>query len=692
MNLNTPLTALQRIGTVRASHLRRLGLETVRDLLFYFPFRYDDFSTTARIENLKAGDNTTIVGELQLIQNKRSPRRRMYITEALVNDGSEMLRVIWFNQPFLTRNLKVGDTLSLAGRVSEDYGGIFMNSPVYEKIHQGKALHTQGLVPIYHLTSSISQKQLRSAIKQIVTLASEVEDWVPAEIVQTHKLFPLAKALHLIHFPEEAADLTRAKERLGFNELYLVQLRAQRQRQAFLRLTAPEIPFASDATKEFVSRLPFDLTVDQKKAAWEIIQNLESTRPMLRLLQGDVGSGKTIVACLAAFNVALSEHQSVCMVPTEILAHQHFQTFSNKIFNHTEIIIALHTRNYHLLKRPGQEVEKLSKQDMLAMIASGEAQIVLGTHALIQEAVSFHKLGLVVIDEQHRFGVEQRSLLTDKSGKGTMPHLLSMTATPIPRSLALALYGDLDVSVIKQMPAGRKTIITKVVTGEEREKAYSFIASELSAGRQAFIVCPLIDPSDKLGVKSVTTEFKRLNSGVFKDYTVGLLHGRLKPQEREAVMKDFVSGATQLLIATSVIEIGVDIPNASVMMVEDADRFGLAQLHQYRGRVGRSDQQAYCLLVSETAEARSHERLQAMTTFASGFELAKVDLKFRGPGEVYGLVQKGFPELKMANFYDVEMIKQARDAAIKTIEKDETLKSWPLLQMELGKEEKAHLE
>lgn len=692
MILTTPLTALQRIGTVRASQLRRLGLETVRDLLFYFPFRYDDFRTTVRIADLKAGDTTTIVGELQLIQNKRSPRRRMYITEALVNDGSEMLRVIWFNQPFLTRNLKVGDTLSLAGRVSEDYGGIFMNSPVYEKVHTGHALHTQGLVPIYHLTASISQKQLRSAIKQIVGLANEVVDWVPAEIVKSQKLLPLATALRLIHFPEEPADLERAKERLGFNELYLVQLRAQRQRQAFLRLIAPEISFAQDATKDFVSHLPFDLTADQKKAAWEIIQNLDSRRPMLRLLQGDVGSGKTIVACLAAYNVALAAHQTVCMVPTEILAHQHFQTFSHKIFTHTNITIALHTRNYHLLKRPGKEVEKISKQDMLALIASGEAQVVIGTHALIQEAVSFHKLGLVIIDEQHRFGVEQRSLLTDKSEEGTMPHLLSMTATPIPRSLALALYGDLDVSVIKQMPAGRKPVITNIVTGEERDKAYDFIASELSAGRQAFIVCPLIDPSDKLGVKSVTTEFKRLDTGVFKNYHVGLLHGRLKAQEREAVMKDFVAGTIQLLIATSVIEIGVDIPNASVMMVEDADRFGLAQLHQYRGRVGRSDQQAYCLLVSETAEARSHERLKAMTTFSSGFDLATVDLKFRGPGEVYGLAQKGFPELKMANFYDVELIKQAREAALATLEKDSTLHTWPLLETELGEEEKAHLE
>lgn len=693
MNLKTSLTELKRIGTVTAVNLRRLGLSSVGDLLFYFPFRYDDFQSTVKIVDLKVGETVTVIGQLELIQNKRSPRRRMNITEALINDGTEMLRVIWFNQPFLTRNLKPGDVISLAGRVSEDYGGLQLVSPVYEKVTQGRAIHTQGIVPVYHLISTISQKQLRSAIAQIVNLAHEVIDWVPEEITKNNKLISLAEAIRQIHFPESPVKLQTAKERLGFNELFLLQLRTQKQRQEFLTLTASAIAFNEVATKKFVIDLPFDLTADQKKTAWEIIQDMGQSKPMLRLLQGDVGSGKTVVASLAALNVALDKKQTALMVPTEILATQHFQTFTEKLFARSEMVIALQTHNYHRLRQADGNIKDLTKKELLAVIESGEVQIVIGTHALIQEEVLFHDLGLVIIDEQHRFGVEQRGLLTSKVGEREMPHLLSMTATPIPRSLALALYGDLDISVIKQMPIGRKKIITRLVPETERDKTYQFISKELDEGRQAFIVCPLIDPSDKLGVKSVTTEFKKLDSGVFKKYKVGLLHGRLKAVEREKVMAEYVSGTIQIVIATSVIEIGVDIPNASVMMIEDADRFGLAQLHQYRGRVGRSDAQSYCFLMSEVSEQKSRDRLQALLTLDSGFDLANADLKFRGPGEVYGLEQKGFPELKMANFYDLELIKKAREAAISIINIDASLKKYPLLKKELGEwEERAHLE
>ncbi len=693
MNLTTSLTELKRIGTVTATNLRRLGLSSVGDLLFYFPFRYENFQSTVRISELKEGQTATVVGQLELIQNKRSPRRRMNITEALVNDGSEMLKVIWFNQPFLTRNLRVGDMISLAGRVTEDYGGLQMTSPVYEKVTQAKAIHTQGIVPVYHLISTIAQKQLRSAIAQIVNLAHDVIDWVPAEVVKSNKLIPLAQAIRQIHFPESPEQLQVAKQRLGFNELFLLQLRAQKQRQEFLSLTAPAITFNEVGTKTFVQNLPFDLTADQKKAAWEIIQAMGTNKPMLRLLQGDVGSGKTVVAAMAALNVALDKKQTAIMVPTEILAAQHFKTFTEKLFTHTDITIALQTRNYHKVWLGSGEVQEVTKKELLELIAEGQVQIVIGTHALIQEEVIFPSLGLVVIDEQHRFGVEQRGLLTAKVEEKAMPHLLSMTATPIPRSLALALYGDLDISVIKHMPVGRKKIITSLIPESEREETYSFIAKELDKGRQAFIVCPLIDPSDKLGVKSVTTEFKKLDSGVFKKYKVGLLHGRLKAIEREKVMAEFVAGSIQIVIATSVIEIGVDISNASVMMIEDADRFGLAQLHQYRGRVGRSDAQSYCFLMSQTNEQRSKDRLEALLTLDSGFDLANADLKFRGPGEVYGLEQKGFPELKMANFYDIELIKKAREAAITLITTDIHLENHPILKKELGEwEERAHLE
>jgi ATP-dependent DNA helicase RecG len=693
MNVSTSLQELKRVGTVTASNLRRLDLQTVGDLLHYFPFRYEDLRTAVRIADLQVGQTVTVTGQLELIQNKRSPRRRMNITEALISDGTEMLRVIWFNQPFLTKSLRVGDHLSLAGRVTEDFGGLIMTSPVYEKITSQGPLHTQGIVPMYHLTSSISQKQLRSAIAQIVGLSDAVDDWVPKQILQKNVLEPLHSALRNIHFPKDAEALKLAKDRLGFNELFLLQLRAQKQRQEFLSLIAPIVSFKEEATKSFVQSLPFDLTTDQKKSAWEIIQDMGNTKPMLRLLQGDVGSGKTIVASLAAYNVALSKQQTAFMVPTEILAFQHFKTLSETIFKNADFTIALCTRTYQLIKLPGQEVEKLSKKEIVRIIASGEALIIIGTHSLIQEAVDFNNLAFVIIDEQHRFGVEQRGLLTAKVGAGKMPHLLSMTATPIPRSLALAMYGDLDISVIKQMPIGRKKIITKLSGETDRDSTYAFIANELSSGRQAFIVCPLIEPSDKLGVRSVTTEFKRLDQGVFKDFTVGLLHGRLKPDQREKVMQDFASGTIQLLIATSVIEIGVDIPNATVMMIEDADRFGLAQLHQYRGRVGRSVHQSYCFLMSESTDPKSQERLSALLNFDSGFDLARADLKFRGPGEVYGLEQKGFPELKMANFYDVELIKKARDAALELITDDSDLEKYPEVRKQLGDwEQRAHLE
>ncbi len=693
MHLSTPLIELKRIGSVTASNLNKLGLKTVGDLLFYFPFRYDDFRIGGGIADLKVGETATIRGFIDLIQNKRSPRRRMYITEALINDGTETLRVVWFNQPFLTRTLKPGDEISLAGKVSEDYGGYVMTSPVYEKVGRGPAIHTEGIIPVYHLTAAVSQKQLRSAIAKVVPLAAEVSDWLPTDIIKRYQLEDLPTALREIHFPKDEAELKRAKERLGFNELFIVQVRAQQNRRAFLQLKAPEVHFHETEIRAAVSALPFALTDDQRKAAWEIIQDTAHNRPMLRLLQGDVGSGKTIVACLAAYNTALNGLQSALMVPTELLAFQHFKTVSEKLFPKASFAIALHTRSYHYILRPGQPVEITTKAVLVKAIASGEVAFVIGTHALIQEGVTFKNLALAIIDEQHRFGVEQRGLLTDKTPAGTLPHLVSMTATPIPRSLALALYGDLDISIIKQLPIGRQPIKTALINEKQREDCYNFIAGEIERGGQAFIVCPLIDISDTLGAKSVKAEYERLQASIFKKYSLGLVHGRLKAEEREKVMADFAAGKIQILVATSVIEIGVDIPGATVMMVEDADRFGLAQLHQYRGRVGRNDRQSYCFLMSNSADALSNERLSALINFQSGFDLANADLKFRGPGEVYGLEQKGFPELKMANFYDLELIKKARDAAIALLEVDPALEQSPALRKQIGEQETlAHLE
>lgn len=696
MLLSSPIALLPGVGVAKARSFKQLDISTIQDLLFYFPFRYDDFSKTSKIADLKAGEVVNINGQIEIIQNKRSPRRRMYLTECLVNDGTDSLRVLWFNQPFLTRNLKAGDQISLAGRVSEDYLGLLMASPQYEKHLQqglgGQAIHTQGIVPIYHLTSTLNQKSLRSIIARVVNLVDKINDWLPSEIVYSYDLIPLKKAIREIHFPKSKALLEQAKQRLGFDELLLMQLRAQKQRQSFAQLKSWPVKFFESETKKFVANLPFTLTQSQKRSAWEIIQDMATNKPMLRLLQGDVGSGKTVVACLAMLNLALNKKQSAFMAPTEILALQHFKTCAN-FFSKEKASLAILTSGYQLLTKKGSEPKTVSKKEILKLLADGKIDIIIGTQALIQESVNFKNLVLVVVDEQHRFGVEQRQLLTKKVETGRAPHLLSMTATPIPRSLALAIYGELDISLIQEMPTGRKKVLTKIVNEEKRNSAYDFIKQELDEGHQAFVICPLIDESDKLGIRSVKKEFERLSTGVFKNYKIALLHGRLKSAEREKILVSLANGEIDILVATSIIEIGIDIPKATVMMVEEAERFGLAQLHQYRGRVGRRSDQGFCFLMTNDSGETTNHRLNAMTQFNDGFSLAQADLKFRGPGEVYGLAQKGFPELKMANFYDTELIKKARNAALDILKQDESLNRFSELKHRLGDwEEQAHLE
>ncbi len=688
MNLSFPLEKIIGLGTITAKKLKQLGLYKIEDLLFYFPFRYDDFSRQAKISKLQPGEVANVTGQIELIQNKRSPRRRMYLTEGLINDGTETLRVLWFNQPFLTRNLKPGDQISLAGRVSEDYLGLLMASPQYEKL-TSQAIHTQGIVPIYHLISTLTQKGLRNAIVKVVSLADQVIDWLPAEVIKNNHLLPLNQAIKAIHFPANNQVLQQAKTRLSFDELFLMQLRAQQQKQTLAQLQAQPLKFFEDETKALVESLPFILTASQKRSAWEIIQDIATTKPMLRLLQGDVGSGKTIVAGLAIFNTVLNKKQAALMAPTEILAFQHFKTFS-QFFNQLDLTMALLTNGYQLLFKQGEKIS--NKKEINRLLAQGQIDFIIGTQALIQTGLAFNNLALAVVDEQHRFGVEQRQLLTQKVDRGSAPHLLSMTATPIPRSLALAIYGELDISLLEDMPVGRKKVLTKVITEDKRQSAYDFIAQEIKDGKQAFVICPLIDESDKLGLKSVKQEFERLDKTIFKNYKIGLLHGKLKSAEREKVLTEFREGKLNILVATSIIEIGIDIPRATVMMIEEADRFGLAQLHQYRGRVGRREDQGFCFLMAGDNNQLNH-RLDAMTKFNNGFELAKVDLKFRGPGEVYGLEQKGFPELKMANFYDVNLISQTRLACLDLLKVDPKLTNYPLVKQRLGEFKKqAHLE
>jgi ATP-dependent DNA helicase RecG len=568
-----------------------------------------------------------------------------------------------------------------------------MISPRYEKIYSEDLIHTQGLVPNYHLTADLTPKQIRFLIKSIINLAETVPDWLPMEIRQGLGLLDLSQALRQIHFPKNRAEIAAASRRLGFAELFLRQLKAQKIKHELKSRQAPPIKFQEPKTRAFVSNLPFKLTDSQKRAAWEILKDLGQDAPMSRLLQGDVGSGKTIVAALAFLNIILNKQQAVLMAPTEILARQHFKTFS-ELFAASGFKIALMLGGGKNKKNPNP---KKTADVEIASDPPNSADLIIGTHALIQSDVNFPHLALAVVDEQHRFGVVQRQKILDfNSRPERTPHFLSLTATPIPRSLALAIYGDLDLSVIKEMPRGRQPIITKIVSEEQRPAAYDFIRTQIRAGRQAFVICPLIDESDKLGVKSVKKEHEKLDQEIFPELKVGLLHGKLKPAEKEKIMAEFAAGEIQVLVATTVVEVGINVPNAAIMIIEGAERFGLAQLHQARGRVGRDKHQSYCFLfISQEANTstKTRERLNALTKYQDGPTLARIDLKLRGAGELYGEIQSGFPELQIASLFDYELIKKARDEAAQLTENDPELKKYPRLREKLGEwENQAHLE
>ena len=688
MLLSVPLSALNRVGQSTAQSLKKLGLETVQDLLFYFPFRYDDFSQSTPIDQVSPGQNVSITGTIELIQNKRSAKQRRQLTEALVSDDSGLIKVIWFNQPFITQNLKPGDKVSLAGKTAESYGQLSLVSPQYEKVGTSDLIHTQGLVPVYHLNSDLTQKQLRFLIKQALPAIDKLEEWLPGNILKDLKLLPLSQAITDAHFPSDMEHALAARKRLGFSELFLRQLRAQSLKFQLKNKIAPKLEFQELLTRQFVQSLPFTLTAGQKQAAWEILQDINQEAPMSRLLEGDVGSGKTVVAAMALFNTAINKYQGALMAPTEILASQHYQSIS-KLLNPFNVKLALLTgsqaeANFDLPK---------SKKERRELIIN-QAEIIIGTQALIQD-YNISKLALVIVDEQHRFGVKQRQKL-QQSGGGLWPHFLSMTATPIPRSLALAIYGNLDLSLIKELPKNRKPIVTKIISEEQRSQAYAFVQKQINEGRQVFIICPLVEESDKLGVKSATAEYKRLQNDIFPNLEISLIHGRLKSADKEKVMREFAEGKSKILVATAVVEVGVDVPNASVMMIEGAERFGLAQLHQFRGRVGRGEQQSYCLLITSTDQQnpKTAERLQALSKYNDGLSLAKIDLKLRGAGDLYGLVQSGFPELRIASLFDYELIKKAQQAAEEVIKTDPDLEKYPALKARLGEEmdNEAHLE
>ena len=699
VSLSTPLSQFPTVKKSLLKKLASLGLRTARDLIFYFPFRYDDFSQIVPINQLQSESRVTVRGRLQLIAHKRGSFQRRLVTEAMLADDTGQLRAIWFNQPYIAKVLQVGDKLSLAGKVELNRFGLQMVNPTFEKDRaDGASVHTGRLVPIYPTTAGVTQKQLRFLISRALPAASQCPEWLPLDIIRANHFLPLALALQEIHFPSGGAKSDQARERFQFEELFLIQLKNELARREWRGLSVLPVIFQEKETKDFVAGLGFTLTDDQRRSAWEILQDMSVARPMNRLLNGDVGSGKIIVAITAIYNAALNNFQSAWLAPTEILAQQHFATACG-LFNGREIRIGLLTGS--AAKISDKEIEDCAKKKFLSEVAVGKIDLVIGTHALIGDKVHFKNLALAIVDEQHRFGVEQRRLLRVKSAKANTPHFLSMTATPIPRSYALALFGDLDLSLIKQMPIGRRKIITRLVDEINRHKAYDFIRTQVRQGRQVFVICPLIEekeaPSGRqltlMEKKSVLAEYKKLSEEIFSDLRVNFLHGKMKPKEKETVMQDFLSKKFDILVATSVVEVGVDIPNATVMMIEGAERFGLAQLHQFRGRVGRSTHQSYCLLFTNAVSDLPKKRLGYFVATGDGFELAEKDLELRGPGEVFGESQHGFPELKIATLQNLELIKKSRESARQIIDSDPTLSKFSLLGKKLAEWERGvHLE
>jgi ATP-dependent DNA helicase RecG len=699
LTLKTRIEKVLFVGPVYVRKLRAIGIEKAEDLLFYFPFRYDDFSEIKKISEVSIGEVVSVAGKILDIRNVRTWKKRMNLTEALIEDDSGAIKAVWFNQPFLVRNLRAGVNVSLSGKVVYSQEGFQLSNPSYELLGSGQYLHTARLVPVYHETEGLSSKWLRAHIKPILKLSSEVEEFLPAKILKSQKLCKLSIAISQIHFPDNLEKSQDAKRRLAFDELFLIQLYMMSQKKKWQELGAVKIDFSKELEREvkiFVDSLPFKLTNAQKISSWKIIKDLEKNKPMNRLLEGDVGSGKTLVALISALTVIKSGYQAAFMAPTEILARQHFEE-AKKRFKDIDLKITLLTSSESKIY-DGEKIKEMNKNEILENIKKGKINFIIGTHSLIQEKVVFKNLAFSIVDEQHRFGIDQRARLQKeviniKDGLKTVPHLLSMTATPIPRTLALTVYGDLDLSILDEMPIGRQKIITKLVAPANRDLAYKFIRDQIKKGRQAFVICPLIEESDVLEIKSATEEYEKLSKKIYPDLKIGLLHGRMKPKEKEKAMKKFSTGEIHILVSTSVVEVGIDIPNASVMLIEGADRFGLAQLHQFRGRVGRGKYQSFCFLFTDSTSSTTHRRLNALVKSDNGFELAEKDLQIRGPGELVGIRQSGLPDLAMASLSDAELIKNAREEAEKLISADEKLSKYPKLADKLKRfTKKVHFE
>lgn len=661
MDLQTPVSSAGRTMKMYASRLEKLGIFKLGDFLQHIPSRYDDLSLISPINKIQSGEVVTVQGNLVKIRNVFTKRGKK-LQEATVEDGTGELDILWFNQPYITKVLNSGDKVSFSGRVEKNGNHLLLAAPEYELLNGGPTLHTGRLVPIYPETKGISSKWLRRQVYKIMHENGErLSEYLPYSILEQQKLIGYKQAIEQIHFPDSLEQTERARSRLAFDEVFLLQLSSSLRKFQWKKKASGNTFAIKKFEKEiqiFWELLPFELTGAQRKVIHAIFEDMEKPQPMNRLVQGDVGSGKTVVAATAMYLTFLNGYQSVLLAPTQILAEQHFRTIQ-KLLSSFSITVELVTGNIKP-KTP-------------------DFDILVGTHAALSEKIQFKKLGFVAIDEQQRFGVEQRSLIR---GKGNNPHVLTMTATPIPRTVALTLYGELDLSVIDEMPKGRKVVKTWLVPNTKRESGYKWIEGKIKEGDQAFIVCPFIEESESnTTIKAATKEFERLQKDVFPKRKLALLHGKMKAKEKDEILQAFKNKQFDILVATPVVEVGIDIPNATVIVIEASERFGLAQLHQLRGRVGRGDKQSFCLLYTESPNLQTINRLKSLEKIYNGAELAELDLKIRGAGDIYGTQQSGWRMLKIASFSDIALIERAKIEAERIAE---NLEKYPLLQEKIA--------
>ena len=692
-SLDDSITSLYKLGPAKEEKFNSLGIYTIRDLLYYFPFRYQDFTDVVKVKDLLYYDKASAVVNITNIKSYRSPRKKMILINAVGEDETGKVSIIWFNNPFVLRTIKVGNTVSLSGNLKmKTKTRMEFQSPSYEIISSedrdvdfNELKHTGRLVPVYSEKPGLSSKMIRSYVKMALNDYSYLlKETLPDETLKLYNLENVQDSIYQMHFPETIEKSEVAKKRFIFEEMLLVQIHMLQLKKENLKIPSPLISVDDNLLASFKKTLPFILTDAQNNSINEILKDLKSKSPMNRLLEGDVGSGKTLVAMSAGLIVCSDNYQAAFMAPTEVLAKQHFLT-AKKLFKNFDIKLALFTSDSIQIK-DGNLEGKISKDALKHEIEKGNNYFIIGTQSLIQKDISFSKLGLVIIDEQHRFGVKQRKqLLTNDK---LVPHLLSMTATPIPRTLALAVYGDLNLSILDELPQGRKPIKTRVVSKRYETQLFDFIEKQILKKKQVFIICPRVEPSEEnesfknllmKDVASVKKEYERISS-IFSKYSVAMLHGKMKPIEKEKTMRDFSENKINILVATSVIEVGVDVPNATTMVIEGAERFGLAQLHQFRGRVGRGVDQSFCFLMSESYAKNTRDRLKALVEYNNGFKLAEIDLATRGPGQFFGLQQSGIPDLAMSSLKDLKLLAQIQKEAQRLATIDSSLSKWPNLE------------